>query len=1053
MLKNILLICLAAFTNSSLSQSEIYYDQFNWGFVSGSPGNLNTAFWAGPRDSFSYEPQAQVDGSGGAARVSNNQFFSQLGSAELGIRDFEFYSRIRMTSFSDDPDERNAEIAFRSDGGEGFMVTLDGGQDLIRLRRQGGGFGDLTPPAEIPIAPGDSFYLHVQVQGEEPAVITTRVASDPAFTEESTLFSVEHKESEWLPGGTEIRLIGFTLGGPYAFDFDYFSIGEIGFDHPVSAWTRDFFTDAPPLPEVSRPERLDDYQLTDQSITLFTGDSAVRLTSLVEGAFLTEYAPDGDFGSMPESFAVTRNDWPALPALSVSDQRDEPLLIEGPGWRVAAERDPFRLSFFAENGELLFGEAPGRPMLAADQTRSVTFTLQPEEPVYGLGQHSIFSGANLDRRGQTFLIENEHQPPSRLLFPFWISSKGYGVFVDNPANAVVDIGFSSANELTYSTANGGPLRYYVYAGDSIYGALDLHTQVTGRPALAPRWTLGNIQSKYGYQSFDEIQSIIDGFRSRELPLDSIVIDLYWFGIETMGNLEFQNTPAWANPAERLAGFREQGIKIIPITEPHITGLSFNQPELEANGFLGQRPEGGAYGFNLSWVTNQAPVYLFDFTNPDAREWWKQKHQRLIQTYGFDGFWQDLNEPEAEPGDIVYTAGAGAQVGNAIAINMNRTLDEAMERYRPGARTFIMSRSGYPGMQKYGASVWSGDVSASWFDLQKQPAVALGMGLAGAPYWNSDIGGFNGTPSPELYLRWCQFGLFSPLYRPHAANSDREPWRFGFNAELAVEEVLRLRYQLIPHYYTVARESYDSGAPIMRPLVVEFPDDPAVRDRAMPFLYGKNLLANPVLQEGADSVDIYFPRGRWRQLQSRRIETGPAQRAVTVNERTIPVYQREGSVIPTGPFMETSDEAPLEEVRLIVFPAITGKASGELYEDDGLTRAYETGAFARTSFTVQRGRDYTELTISEVSGAFDGLVSEREWFIEFVLPIRPNRIQEVGEDFSIPRIVNGNIQSAEQGWIYDDSISAVLIKLSRKPVSQERVIQIEHDYLFEGLLIQ
>jgi alpha-glucosidase (family GH31 glycosyl hydrolase) len=509
----------------------------------------------------------------------------------------------------------------------------------------------------------------------------------------------------------------------------------------------------------------------------------------------------------------------------------------------------------------------------------------------------------------------------------------------------------------------------------------------------------------------------------------------------MGNLEFQQTNAWANPAERIQGIQDQGIKLIPITEPMMTSLSFNASEVLDQGLVGVRPDGTTpYQVpNLTWITS-APVYLLDFTKAEMRAWWIEKHQKLIQDYGFDGFWQDLNEPEAQPLDMVYDGGTAVEVHNVIGQQMNRALDEAMQVYRPGGRTFIMSRSGFPGMQRYGAGVWSGDVFAGWNDLAGQVPLAASMGLAGVPYWNSDIGGFTGFLSPELYLRWCQFGFFNPIYRPHASNAPREPWAFGQDVEDAVADLLRLRYRLIPHYYTVAREAYDSGAPIMRPLVMDYPGDLNVENLTTQFLYGDYLMAAPITQEGATSKEIYLPDATWYDWFRHTRYDGAQTLQYAVDSDDFPLLVRAPAIIPLGPVMETSDEAPLTTVALRVYlPTDVSATSGYLYEDDGLTTGYRVGEFATTQFTATRTTEtQVTVTVTPAAGDFTGQVTERVWQVELydsdeVLVVQANdNSLEMQPDLT-------TLNNSTSGWFYDSANRITHAKLSISSTSTTQTI--------------
>lgn len=763
-------------------------------------------------------------------------------------------------------------------------------------------------------------------------------------------------------------------------------------------------------------------------VRLVAEGGVLTVTPRLEGVVKVDFVPAGVEPRSRESWCVTRTDWPAA-ACEVAD--GDPLAIRGPGWSIDVERDPVRLIFRDAAGSVRLAELADLPLQSAGAARRLAFELPAGEAVYGMGQHAQEPASlKLDHRGHALRVDNHHGPTAVQVYPWWLSARGHGVFVDNPGMASIDVGAARPDAVIYHS-QAGELAYYVFLAESMAGALDKFTQVTGRPALAPRWTLGNLQSRFGYRSFADFRAIVQGFRDRGIPLDGMVMDLDWFGCSTMGNLEFQRTAEWENPAATLAAFRREGIKMIPITEPQVTALSFNAPEVLDLGLVARRPGSEmAYATEVSWITKKAPVFILDFTRPETRTWWAAKHRRLIADYGFDGFWQDLNEPEGSKPDMVFAGGTAEEVRNVLALQMNRALADAMEEHRPGARPFIMSRSGFVGMQKHGASVWSGDVGSTWFDLSRQPSLGLSMSLSAVPYWNSDIGGYGGDGcTPELYLRWCQFGFFNPVYRPHAAFKEREPWAFGPDVEAAVRELLLLRMRLVPYFYTVAREAYDTGVPMMRPLVLHWPSDPRVRDMDDQFLYGPSLMAAPVLQQGAVERTIYLPAGTWYDWFTGERHSGGASIVRPTPLSQFPLCVRAPAIVPMGPEAMRTDERPLDDVTLRVYlPPDAPRAEGSLYEDDGLTLAYADGAFARTVFVAERvapGR--VSLAISAAKGRFGGMVAEREWTAEF-------------HDVPRPRTVR--IGGAEAAWTHDDAARVLRVAVGTRPTSAAVVVEIE-----------
>lgn len=1012
---------------------EVYFDQFDWG----SPTDLNTAFWSGGASNASYQPDLPVAALEGALSLGGGGGYSNTDTISLASAfptlDYQFYVHARMANFPNGTGEENAEFAFRSNGSEGYLLTLDGGQDQIRLRRQGSGYADLVAPTPLAIAPGDDFYLSVIVRGTNPTLIDATVSRTPDLA--APVFKVAHSESDWQPTGDKVELIGYVPSGAYRFDIDYFAIGQPGFSHPLSAWSRTGHTGAAAEPPSRKIGNLTSYDVSESGVVLHSGANTVALVPRLDRTIRVDFLPEG-VAAMPASWAVTRTDWPAAP-FTVTD--GDPIRIESDGWRVDVSRAPMRLTYRRPDGTEILREAEDLPLMASGASRRAGFVLDPGESIYGLGEHSAGSSTSLDRHGRLFRIDNDHQPPSYLIFPYWTSTRNCGVFIDNPGIATIDFGAATPGRVVYNS-QAGEIGYYVIFGESMYDVQDQYTQLTGRAPVAPRWTLGNMQSRFGYGSFAEMQSIVDGFRTRNIPLESLVLDLYWFGQTTMVNLDFQNTAEWANPQAGIAALQARNVKVIPITEPQISSLSYNVGEVTSRKLVGLTISGSPMpGTGLSWITSAA-VYLLDFTNPAAREWWIGKHEKLIKTYNFDGFWQDLNEQEGMPSDMQFAAGSATAVHNVQAIAMNRALDEAIALYRPGARTFIMSRSGYAGMQKYGASVWSGDVSSSWSHLAAQPGVALGMSMAGVPYWNSDIGGFNGTPSAELYIRWCQFGLFCPVYRPHGSHSEREPWVFGTQSENAVRDLLNLRSRLVPYYYTVARQTFDTGAPIMRPLVLEWPDDPVARTLDNQFLYGPSLMAAPVLARGATTRDVYLPDGVWYDWFTNEKLVGGLTVTRSTPLTSYPLLVRAPAIVPLGPELQTIQGAVLTKPTLRLYlPNESNTATGELYEDDGDTLDYQSGKFLRTTFTAQRaGLASVGITIAPSGAGYAALPASRSWRIEWIDADEPVAIAADGATLA-HAASEAALEALPSGWSHDAATGRAVIKILSAPTIQPREI--------------
>lgn len=549
--------------------------------------------------------------------------------------------------------------------------------------------------------------------------------------------------------------------------------------------------------------------------------------------------------------------------------------------------------------------------------------------------------------------------------------------------------------------------------------LDRYTRLTGRPSLAPKWAFGLLQSKFGYRDRAEVKALVDTFDAKEIPVDSVILDLFWF--KRMGDLAFDKA-AFPDPAGMLAELRARGIRTIVIEEPYITKASRLYPEAERLGLLGKRPDGTAYTFPF-WAGETG---LMDFTQPLAKQWWADQHKPLMDL-GIDGWWLDLNEPEEHPADMQHAGGPAAAVHNVYALHMIKAVAIAQEQHKPDERLFILSRSGWPGTQALGAGQWSGDVATRWDAFANQIPLGLSMAMAGMPYWNTDIGGFAGErPDAELYVRWIQFGAFTPIMRPHGAHQEREPWAFGPEAEAIAAQYIKLRYRLLPYTYTVAREAQQSGLPFMRPLLLHYGTDPRTLNLRDQYLWGRDILVAPVVTQGETSRKVYLPEGEWYDFETnRRIKGGRYVTAAAPIE-TMPIFVRAGAILPMAPDRLRTGGA-WEELTLAVYPGAEA-SSYTLYEDDGETTAFERGAFATTTFTCERTEGGLELFIGQTEGDFPALPARRRYNLAVRLSQRPAAVT-AGETDLTARRSGESLAKAATGWWYDARAKVLHVKLA------------------------
>lgn len=450
---------------------------------------------------------------------------------------------------------------------------------------------------------------------------------------------------------------------------------------------------------------------------------------------------------------------------------------------------------------------------------------------------------------------------------------------------------------------GGPLRCWVMVGTP---ARVLHTwaSLTGAPALPPAWALGHHHARWGFGSEQEVRRIVAGYQERGLPLDAVHLDIDHYEGHQAFTVDRERFPKMSVLAEEL---RRDGIRLVSIVDPAVkavpgnavydTGSSVDAFVRDAAG----RPVRGEV-----WAGESV---FPDFTHARVRKWWGGLYEERLEQ-GFTGFWHDMNEPTSfnafgEPTlprsarhALEGRGGDHREAHNVYALCMARAAYEGLRELTPRVRPFLFSRSGWAGMQRYGGT-WSGDVATGWPGLRASLSLVLGLGLCGVPYSGPDVGGFDGSPSPELYLRWFQLGAYLPLFRTHASlrAGRREPWEFGPEVLDHARVALVERRRLLPYFMTLAHLARRTGAPYVRPLWWGAPEDRALRDCEDAFLLGDCLLVAPVLEPGADRRAVQLPRGRWYDTVTGQAYEGPAQVLVDAPLSRVPVLARAGAVIP------------------------------------------------------------------------------------------------------------------------------------------------------------
>jgi alpha-glucosidase (family GH31 glycosyl hydrolase) len=531
--------------------------------------------------------------------------------------------------------------------------------------------------------------------------------------------------------------------------------------------------------------------------------------------------------------------------------------------------------------------------------------------------------------------------------PIVLSSNKYMIHFDNAPIGYLDLDSKGENTLTYETISGRKT-YQVIVGETWFDIMRNYTSLTGKQPMLPRWALGNFSSRFGYHSQKETLETIEKFREEKIPVDAIILDLYWFGKDikgTMGNLEFYKD-SFPDPEQMIKDLKAKNVETILITEPFVLTTSQKWDEAEFMDVLAKDSLGNAAKYDFYFGNTG----LIDIYNPKAQKWFKNVYKGL-SNIGVNGFWGDLGEPEVHPGWVQHVKGSADEVHNIYGHDWAKLVYEASLEANPNKRPFILMRAGSSGSQRYGMVPWSGDVSRSWGGLQSQPEIALQMGMQGLAYMHSDLGGFAGANlDDELYARWLQYGVFQPIFRPHAQEDvPSEPIYRSDRAKSLVSYAIEMRYRMLPYNYNLMFENHKYGRPLMRPLFFEEQDNPELFNYSETYLWGNDVLVAPVLEAGKKEQNVYFPKtANWFNIETDEIIKGGQTKAIQTHPAYIPTYVRAGAFIPLAKSMQsTSDYNPDNLDLHYYFDKAFPENKRTLFNDNGI----ETKTLEERNFEI------------------------------------------------------------------------------------------------------
>jgi len=691
------------------------------------------------------------------------------------------------------------------------------------------------------------------------------------------------------------------------------------------------------------------------------------------------------------SWAIAKSDWP--PTAITSNETPEQVAFQSSKLKVIVHKNPLKIEIQDQNGHVLNKDA--QPLLGdpnntqkaklfdpnAGSMTVVSKELGVEEHFYALGEKAH----KLDRRRGHFSMFNSDTPkyteatdPIYQTIPFYIGledNRAYGLFYDNSYRSHFDFGFSQ-QEFSGYAVEGGQIDYYFVNGPTIKEVVQRYTELTGRIYLPPKWALGHQASRWSYYPDKLVEKIADTYQSHDLPLDVMTLDIDYMQKYRVFTWDLQR---FANPDGLTARLKAKGLHVVNIVDP---GVKYqpapekpeeDQPEVKdqsksyyvynqgtKNDYFVKRKDG------KQMVTTVWPgeTVFVDFTKEAARKWWGDLHRAYLD-HGTGGIWNDMNEPAdfTEKGDTganqrdsyFYDNGKNtphAKNRNVFALLMCKATYEGLLRLRPNERPYVITRAAYAGIQRY-STMWTGDAPSTWDALAVSVPMFCNLGLSGETFIGADVGGFMLRGDGEMLTRAYQISFLVPFCRNHKDQSgyDQEPWRFGPYYEGIIRKYLKLRYRLLPYLYAGLDEARRTGIPFIRPLVLEYQNDPETYAMDDQFLAGRDLLTAPVTRPNLESRRVYLPKGNWYDFYSGAPQKARYFKALAPLETT-PLYARGGSIIPLGPEKNTVDALPNAPLELRVYPDLGGRAEATLYEDDGKTQQYLNNQCARRKASFQ-----------------------------------------------------------------------------------------------------
>ncbi len=739
--------------------------------------------------------------------------------------------------------------------------------------------------------------------------------------------------------------------------------------------------------------------------------------------------------------ALVNRKWP--PAPFQIEEKAGNIILHTSELDVVIRREPFRMAVRDQQGRLINEDDPGMGIGWEGREVRAWKTISPDEKFFGLGEKT----GNVNKRGRQWEMWNSDIPgynngtdPLYQSIPFFIGLRfhqAYGIFLNNSYRSFFNFGAGNRRYYSFGAA-GGNLDYFFIYGPKISQVVESYTLLTGRTPLPPLWALGYQQSRWSYYPQSAVLRLAETFRDRKIPADVIYLDIDYMNGYRVFTWDKNRFP---QPQKMLQKLSAMGFKPVLIIDPGVKADStyaVARQGAERNYFV-KYPDGETYTGDV-WP---GPSFFPDFSRLSVRRWWGDWLGGLLKM-GVRGFWDDMNEPSVWgkifPSEVIFFDGGrksnAKKMHNLYGLMMARAAYASFARHQPGRRPFVLTRAGFAGEQRY-TSVWTGDNVASFEHLALGIRMIQGLGLSGVPFVGTDMGGFIGSPSPELFARWIEASVFTPLFRNHSAKGTRpqEPWAFGEQVEAISRKYIEMRYRFLPYLYSLFWEARETGSPLIRPLFWNNQEDETSfkPDFQEQFLVGDNLMVAPVTKSGQSFKKIYLPPGNWIDFNTRREYEGPAEIVVETPLARLPMFLRAGAIIPERDPQQFADQRPVKKLTVNIYPRTT-YGNFMLYEDDGQTTAYLKNAYRLTQIEYLRGKNSLQISRSLLHQQY-AVAGRQIVFTVWSEKKKPKTVKLNGRP--IPEATGGKAQT---GFRFDEKTQT--LELFFQESDQKQTVKIE-----------